>query len=149
MSNESLPTITADIVAAYVSNNEIASDDVASLIPTVHAAVVSLGAEAAPSEKGPKPAVSVKQSLADPNIIRSMIDGRPYVTLKRHLAKHGYTPESYREAFGLKPDYPMIAPRYSQMRSDVAKRFDFGRKRQLEEPQPVLKRGKLKPAFKA
>ena len=67
-----------------------------------------------------------------------MIDGKPYSSLKRHIAVHGYTPESYRDAFGLKPDYPMIAPGYSERRRDIALKLGLGRKAAVEAtPEPA------------
>lgn len=75
-----------------------------------------------------KPAVSVRKSLARSDVIISMIDGKPYKTLRRHLNGHGLTPEEYRERYGLKADYPMVAPEYSEARRDMAKRIGLGRK---------------------
>jgi predicted transcriptional regulator len=73
-------------------------------------------------------AVSVRKSLASPNHIISMIDGKPYSTLKRHLGRHGLTPAQYRERFGLKPDYPMVAPAYAEKRRELAKKIGLGSK---------------------
>ena len=63
-----------------------------------------------------------------PDAIISLIDGKPYKMLTRHIKLHGYTPATYRETFGLKPDYPMVAPSYAAVRSDMAKKFGLGRK---------------------
>lgn len=97
------------------------------------------GAGAAQSEF--TPAVSVRKSLASPDHILSMIDGKPYKSLKRHLSGHGLTPAEYRARYGLKSDYPMVAPGYSAQRREVAKRLGLGRKRQepiapAEAPPP-------------
>lgn len=75
-----------------------------------------------------EPAVTVRKSLSSPDHIISLIDGKPYKTLRRHLAGHGLTPEQYRERFGLKADYPMVAPAYAQTRRDLAKKIGLGRK---------------------
>lgn len=48
--------------------------------------------------------------------------------MKRHLSTHGLTPAEYRERYGLKPDYPMVAPNYSAQRREVAQRLGLGRK---------------------
>ena len=74
------------------------------------------------------PAVSVRKSLASRDHIVSMIDGKPYKTLRRHLATHGLTPEQYRERYGLKPNYPMVAESYSENRRAMAKKIGLGRK---------------------
>jgi predicted transcriptional regulator len=74
------------------------------------------------------PAVSVRKSLASKDHIISMIDGKPYKTLRRHLSTHGMTPEEYRERYNLKPDYPMVAESYSESRRAMAKKIGLGRK---------------------
>lgn len=74
------------------------------------------------------PAVSVRKSLGSRDHIISMIDGRPYRTLKRHLATNGLTPDEYRARYNLKSDYPMVAPAYSESRRETAKRLGLGRK---------------------
>ena len=100
----------------------------------MHEAVASLSSEASadaePSAAAPEhvPAVSVRKSLASKDHIISMIDGKPYKTLRRHLSTHGLTPEEYRERYGLKADYPMVAPSYSEHRRAMAKRIGLGRK---------------------
>ena len=75
-----------------------------------------------------EPAVSVRKSLSSPDHIISLIDGKPYKTLRRHLSRHGLTAEQYRERFGLKADYPMVAPAYAETRRDLAKKIGLGRK---------------------
>jgi predicted transcriptional regulator len=74
------------------------------------------------------PAVSVRKSLASPDHIVSMIDGKPYKTLRRHLSTHGLTPEDYRARYNLKADYPMVAPAYSEHRRAMAKKIGLGAK---------------------
>ncbi len=78
------------------------------------------------------PAVSVRKSLATRDHIVSLIDGRPYKTLRRHLSKHGLTPDDYRQRYGLKADYPMVAPAYAETRRDLATKIGLGRKRKQE-----------------
>ena len=83
--------------------------------------------EAAPAE-GFTPAVTARKSLVSKDHIISMIDGKPYKTLKRHLSRHGLTPEEYRQRYNLKPDYPMVSESYSQARRDMAKKIGLGQK---------------------
>jgi predicted transcriptional regulator len=66
--------------------------------------------------------------LASKDHLISLIDGKPYKALKRHLSGHGLTPAEYRERFGLKPDYPMVAENYAEMRRGLAKKIGLGRK---------------------
>ena len=127
-----LVTMTIEVVASYVAHNNLRPEDVPGFIASTHSAIASLEKAAdASSENGAstaQPAVSIRKSLASPNHILSLIDGKPYKTLKRHLAAHGLTPAQYRERFGLKPDYPMVARAYSEERRAVAERLGLGRK---------------------
>ena len=124
---EQLITLTADIVAAHVSNNSVAVSDLPTLIANVHGALSGLGQPEAPVEEKPKAAVSIRASVKPDHII-SMIDGKPYKMLKRHLAQNGYTPQSYRETFDLPRDYPMTAPNYAAQRKELALKIGLGRK---------------------
>ena len=124
-----LLTLVADVVAAYVSNNSVDATQLPELIKSVHGVMRNIDApEAPPAPEKPKGAVPVRGSIKADTIL-SMIDGKPYKTLKRHIARHGFTPESYREAFGLPRDYPMVAASYSDVRRETAKRLGLGRKR--------------------
>lgn len=75
------------------------------------------------------PAVSVEESLASDDYIVSMIDGRPYRSLTRHIARYGMAPADYRRCFGLDEDYPMIAASYSERRRALALSAGFGSRR--------------------
>ncbi|MES2986603.1 MAG: MucR family transcriptional regulator [Pseudomonadota bacterium] len=126
--NETLMTLTADIVAAHVGNNSVSVNDVPSVIANVYGALARLGApmeEAAPEK--PKGAVSIRASIKPDHLV-SMIDGKSYKMLKRHLSLNGYTPESYRDTFGLPRDYPMVAAAYAETRRALAVRIGLGRK---------------------
>lgn len=141
---ETLISLTADIVAAHVGNNAVAASDVPHAITAVYGALERLGAPAEPVVEKPKGAVSVRASIKSDHIL-SMIDGKPYKMLKRHLSRNGYTPESYREAFALPRDYPMVAADYSEKRRAVARKIGLGRKPEAPEPMPVPKAGKRQP----
>ncbi|MFZ3484476.1 MucR family transcriptional regulator [Sphingomonas sp. 3-13AW] len=128
--------LATELTIAWLNNanNRVSAEDVPAFLQTMHATVVGLSGgasseqvEAAPAEEY-TPAVSVRKSLASKDHILSMIDGKPYKTLRRHLAGHGLTPEQYRERYNLKADYPMVAENYSQSRRDMAKRIGLGRK---------------------
>jgi predicted transcriptional regulator len=138
--------LTGDIVASYVANNQIASRDVAGLIAATYEALTGLGAAPVAAEpEAPKPAVSARKSLASPDHIISMIDGKPYRMLTRHLKTNGHTPKSYREAFGLPNDYPMTATTYSEKRRELAKKIGLGRKKAPEPVEaPKRRRGTIK-----
>lgn len=127
MDNESLVTLTADIVSAHVSNNNVAIGDVANLVQQVHGALANLSQPAAPQQEARQPAVSVRSSIK-PDAISCLVCGKKQRTLKRHLSNaHGLTPAEYREEFGLPLSYPMTAPEYSAKRSEMAKSLGLGR----------------------
>lgn len=129
-SSDNLIELTADVVAAYVSNNPVQAADLPALIADVHSALgrVGGGGVAAVQEK-PKPAINPKKSVHDDYII-CLEDGKKFKSLKRHLMTHyGLTPEQYREKWGLEPNYPMVAPNYAAARSQLAKKMGLGRKR--------------------
>ncbi len=126
---ERLAELTADVVAAYVSNNSVPVGDLPNLIADVHSALGrTFGAAPAPTAEKPKPAVNPKKSVNDDYII-CLEDGMKFKSLKRHLMSHyGLTPEEYREKWDLPADYPMVAPNYAAARSALAKKMGLGRK---------------------
>ena len=124
--NEMLVTLTADIVAAHVSNNSVAISDLAILINNVHAALSNLGEQPVVEER-PVPAVSVRASIK-PDYIVCLEDGKKLKMLKRYLrSRYDMSPEDYRRRWSLPPDYPMVAPAYAARRSDFAKKIGLGR----------------------
>lgn len=127
---ETLVTLTADIVAAHVSNNSVAVSDLPLLISNVHGALVGLGTTAPePEAKKQEPAVSVRSSIK-PDYIVCLEDGKKLKMLKRHLMTHyQMTPEQYRTKWNLPADYPMVAPNYAEQRRTLAKKIGLGTKR--------------------
>ncbi|CAN5284078.1 MucR family transcriptional regulator [soil metagenome] len=126
--DETLITLTADIVAAHVSNNSVAVNDLAALISNVHGALVGLGEPAAAENVKQEPAVPVRSSIK-PDYIVCLEDGKKLKMLKRHLMTHyQMTPASYRTKWNLPSDYPMVAPNYAQQRKELAVKIGLGRK---------------------
>ena len=124
---ELLITLTADIVAAHVSNNSVAVSDVPILIGNVHAALAGLSNEAVAPEVVLEPAVPVRASIKRDYIV-CLEDGKKLKMLKRHLMTHyGMTPDDYRAKWGLAADYPMVAPAYAEQRRVLAKAIGLGR----------------------
>ena len=133
MSENSQPditTLTVQLLSAFVSNNSVTSEGVAELIRTTRIALTEdPAAESAEAQAATyTPAVSVRKSLSSPDHILSMIDGKPYKTLKRHLATNGLSPDEYRQRYNLPKSYPLVAPSYSEARRAVATRLGLGRK---------------------
>ena len=138
-------TLATELTIAWLGNPNTRTnpDDVPAFLASMHTAVAGLGGGSAqPVAEEPAqehvPAVSVRKSLASKDHIISMIDGKPYKTLRRHLATNGLTPDDYRQRYGLKPDYPMVAENYSEARRTVAKSIGLGRKpgQKAGEPAP-------------
>lgn len=128
--SEMLIELTADVVAAYVSNNPVPAGDLPNLIADVHAALGRVGTSIEqPVVDKQKPAVNPKRSVHDDYII-CLEDGKKFKSLKRHLMTHyNLTPDQYREKWGLDASYPMVAPNYAAARSQLAKQMGLGRKR--------------------
>ena len=125
--SETLITLTSDIVAAHVSNNDVAVSDVSTLIQNVYAALSSLGA-APVAEERREPAVSIRASIK-PDYIVCLEDGKKLKMLKRYLkTNYDMTPDAYRARWGLPADYPMVAPAYAERRRELAKQIGLGRK---------------------
>lgn len=128
--------LATELSVAWLSNpnTRVATDEAAAFLSKMHQVLTQLTSSSADAETQAAeplvhtPAVSVRKSLADPDHIISLIDGKPYKSLKRHLSAHGLTPEAYRQRYGLKPDYPMVSPSYARARREVAKKIGLGRR---------------------
>lgn len=126
-----LTALTVQLLSAYVANNKVENGELAGLIQSTRRALAADDAPVA-QEAEPEPeftrATTIRKSLADPGRFVSMIDGKSYRTLTRHLKTHGLTPAEYRARYKLPADYPTIAPGYSEQRREVARRLGLGRK---------------------
>jgi predicted transcriptional regulator len=138
ISRSELLALTGEIVSAHVSNHSVVQTDVATLIQSVFDALSVQASEGA----GPielTPAVPIKRSVTDDYII-CLEDGKKLKMLKRHLmTAYAMTPEQYRAKWGLRSDYPMVAPSYARTRQELAKKIGLGRKRQVSPPPPAPK----------
>ena len=134
MSDQPSIAHATDITLAWLASphTRADADQAGAMLASVHAAVERLTTPPARAPEGPdapeyKPAVGAKASLKIVGRIISMIDGKPYASLIRHLRNHGLTPEEYRARYKLSKSYPMVAPAYSQARSAIARTIGFGR----------------------
>ena len=122
--------MTADVVSAYVGNNTVVPANIPDVINSVYGTLASLnGAENGTGDANHhlRPAVPIKKSIT-PDYIVCLKDGKKLKMLKRHLrTTYSLTPDQYRSKWGLKPDYPMVAPNYSAQRSNFAKRIGLGK----------------------
>ena len=131
--------LAANLTIAWLNNPNVRAntEDATTFLKSMHETLTALegnaparsgGEEPQASSEDFTPAVSVRKSLASREHIISLIDGKPYKSLKRHLSGHGLTPDQYRKRYGLKKDYPMVAPAYSETRRAFAQKIGLGRK---------------------
>ena len=141
--SNTLAVMTAELVAAYVSNNPVPAAELPALIARVHGAISGLvagtpaaQAGAAPQAEVEKPsAAQIRKSVRHDGIV-SFIDGKLYKTLKRHLTANGLDPQSYRDRYGLPADYPMVAPSYAEWRAALAKAIGLGKPSSMAAREP-------------
>lgn len=121
-----LLTLTTNIVAAHVSNNSVALQDLPQLIRDVHDTLANVGGGQSREVERPAPAVPIKKSVTPDHIV-CLEDGKKLKMLKRHLkTAYNMTPDEYRERWGLPSNYPMVAPNYARQRSKLAKQIGLG-----------------------
>jgi len=128
INDDDLLRMTTEVVSAYVSNNMLPSGQIPEVIQAVHETLSDLVQSEPETEPEPqKPAVSIKRSV-HPDYIICLEDGKKLKMLKRHLrSTYNMSPEEYRAKWGLKADYPMVAPNYAAQRSAFAKKIGLGR----------------------
>jgi predicted transcriptional regulator len=136
--------LATELTIAWLGNPNVraTAEEVPAFLRSIHATIGELsndnGTASAVAASEYLPAVPVRSSVK-PDYIISLIDGRKLKSLKRHLSTHGLTPAEYRERYGLKPDYPMVAANYSAQRREVAQRLGLGRKgRAAQAAAPAL-----------
>ena len=133
-------SLTAAVIAAYVASNKLSPAELPAVIFSVHAALTQLGAPAAEAVEvasDVKTKAEIRKSIT-PDALISFLDGKPYKTLKRHVAGQGLTMADYRARFGLSDDYPSTARNYSARRSEMAKALGLGQvRREMASPAPA------------
>jgi len=128
LDNRRLLFLASNLIAAYLSNNQSAREQIPDLIETVYRSLADLGSEPV-AKPPPRPAVAIRRSVM-PDYIVCLEDGKKFKTLKRHLRAHyGLSPAEYRDRWGLPPDYPMVAPNYADHRRRLAKAAGLGHRR--------------------
>jgi predicted transcriptional regulator len=126
---ETLVTLTADIAAEYLGNNNVAVSDIELVIQNIYRGLSKLNPAAPPPAPKQEPAVSIRASIK-PDYVVCLEDGKKLKMLKRHLMTHyQMTPDQYRTKWGLPADYPMVAPNYAEQRRTLAKKIGLGTKR--------------------
>jgi len=128
VSRDEVLRMAVDVVAAYLSKNQISTAQIPEVIQSVYDSLMSLESKPAePKAEAPKPATSIRRSVT-PDYIVCLEDGKKLKMLKRHLrTTYNMTPEEYRAKWNLPADYPMVAPNYAKQRSEFAKKIGLGR----------------------
>ena len=102
--------MTTGIIANFVANNRVTPEELPGLVATVHGSLSRLGGEPEPEEKAAPERLTPAaiRKLITPDGIRSLIDGRVFKSMKRHLTLNGMSPQEYRIRYGLPADFPMV-----------------------------------------
>ncbi len=123
-----LLALTSEIVSSHVANNPLDSTQLTGLIEAVYSKLRDLAGPGEVQVEELVPAVPIRRSVTDDYIV-CLEDGKKLKMLKRHLmSAYGMTPDDYRAKWGLKADYPMVAPSYAAKRQELAKKIGLGRK---------------------
>jgi len=122
--------LTAKIVAAHISHNQVTAEALPVLIESVYHSLSTVETPQSEPAATQAPAVPIKKSVF-PDFIICLEDGRKLKTLKRHLrTSYNMTPAAYREKWKLPDNYPMVAPAYASHRSTLAKSIGLGRRQE-------------------
>ena len=135
VSNDTLVAATAQIVGAYIVNRQSESFNLTALTADVFATLRNLAQSEVVSARSTstngssrKPVVSVEESVKADYLV-CLEDGKRVKMLKRHLkTAYGMSPEQYRARWDLPATYPMVAPNYAKVRSQLAKQISLGRR---------------------
>jgi predicted transcriptional regulator len=145
--------LAAELTVAWLSNPNVraTADDVPAFLRQMHGTLSELSSpstaagDQAQLEQSYTPAVSPRTSVKPDHIV-SLIDGKKYKTLRRHLSTHGLTPDDYRRRYGLKADYPMVAPNYSALRREAAQKIGLGGRKKKSDDASAAGDAAAKPA---
>jgi predicted transcriptional regulator len=140
-----LRELVSNVAAAYFSNSSVSPDDIPNVLAQIASSLGAIGEPpqakpaASPTPSRPKPTAAEIRNSIGPDGLISFEDGRTYKTLRRHLNRLGVTPRQYREKWGLPPDYPLVAPNLSELRSALARQKQLGRRPAKPAPSPRAK----------
>ncbi|MCW6535948.1 MucR family transcriptional regulator [Sphingomonas lycopersici] len=135
--------LATELTIAWLNNPNVtpSSEDALSFLRSMRGEIEGMAnpLETSAADAAPEyvPAVSIRSSVKPDHIV-SLIDGKKYKSLKRHLSSRGLTPAEYRQRYGLKPDYPMVAAEYSAARREVAVKLGLGQKNRASRGKAAL-----------
>jgi predicted transcriptional regulator len=132
-----LLSLTVQILSAHVSHNMVRPVDLPVALESIYRVLQAMERRHKGTEGPPKPSAQAVAQSITADFLVSFEDGKPYKTLRRHLAMHGLTPDEYRAKWGLGADYPMTAPSYSERRSELARALGLGIRHRIPKTLPT------------
>ena len=113
--------LTTQIVIKYVTHQRLSTSELLTLIDDVYRALTDS------AEMNPHPPVGIAASVT-PEYLICLEDGVKLKLLKRHLRViYNMSPDDYRRKWGLPSDYPMVAPKYAELRRQMSLKIGLGR----------------------
>ncbi|RJP18786.1 MAG: MucR family transcriptional regulator [Deltaproteobacteria bacterium] len=124
MDKKLLVELTAEIVSAHASVNEMGTEELLGEMQAVYQKLLGLAGtdveEVAAGAQEFKPAVPVNKAFGADKVI-CLVCGKAFTTLKKHIAvSHQLTPKDYRKTFGIPTKTPLVARKYSEAKRKVA-----------------------------
>ena len=127
--------MTTAIVTAYVSANPMSTGQLEVLIDMVKRCLARSTSRNGTNRNAsavmnhilqishPEPAVPIEESVTEEAII-CLECGRGMKMLRQHVRiSHGLRAEEYRKKWGLRADYPMVPPKFSNLRKELSRGY--------------------------
>jgi predicted transcriptional regulator len=124
MDKKFLVELTAEIVSAHASVNEMKKEELLDEMQAVFQKLLALAGSVSEEGEAPlqevKPAVTVNKAFGADKVI-CLVCGKSFTTLKKHIAvSHQLTPKEYRKQFGIPTKTPLVARKYSEAKKKIA-----------------------------
>lgn len=131
---DTLIAATSQIVSAYLVNRPAETVNLSALTADVFATLRELAQQEAAATGINSPAQNLKSIVSVEDSVKAdylvcLEDGKRVKMLKRYLkTSYNMTPDEYRARWSLPANYPMVAPNYAKVRSNLAKQIGLGRR---------------------
>lgn len=132
MDKKLLVELTAEIVSAHASVNEMGSEELLGEMQSVYQKLLALagteGEEVEGVAQEVKPAIPVNKAFGADKVY-CLVCGKTFTTLKKHIAvSHQMSPKDYRKAFGIPSKTPLVARKYSEAKKKIAQEKGLAKK---------------------
>lgn len=133
MDKKVLIELTAEIVSAHASVNEMGQDALLNEIQAVFQKLNGLaGGEESALESGTSTEVKAVMPMNEAfgaEKVYCMICGKGFTTLKKHIAvSHSMTPKEYRKAFNIPTKVALVSRNYSESKKKIAQKLGLADK---------------------